>query len=89
MCVPFKTTVLWGISSCTLVEIDTYFRSAYCLHHHPLMLEAVSTSEKSVSFYQTAQRNIPEESHPHRRRLENMKSHSVSLNNIRYIILLN
>jgi hypothetical protein len=28
-----------------------------------LMMEAASTSETSVKFYQTAQRNIPEDSH--------------------------
>jgi hypothetical protein len=30
-----------------------------------LMIEAVSTSEKSVNFYQTTRRNIPEDSHIH------------------------
>jgi hypothetical protein len=28
-----------------------------------LMMEAVSTSDTSVNFYQTTQRNIPEDSH--------------------------
>jgi hypothetical protein len=28
-------------------------------------LEAASTSEKSVNFYQTTRRNSPEDSHPH------------------------
>jgi hypothetical protein len=40
-----------------------------------MMMEAVSTSETSVSFYQTTQRNIPEDSDRHTRRLENLKSH--------------
>jgi hypothetical protein len=30
-----------------------------------LMMEAVSMSETSVNFYQTTQRNIPEDSHFH------------------------
>jgi hypothetical protein len=30
-----------------------------------LIMEAVSTSETSVSLYQTARRNIPEDSHIH------------------------
>jgi hypothetical protein len=30
-----------------------------------LMVEAASTSETSVNFYQTAQRNNPEDSHLH------------------------
>jgi hypothetical protein len=39
-----------------------------------LMIEAVSTSETSVNFYQTTRRNIPENSHLHTRRRENLKS---------------
>jgi hypothetical protein len=39
-----------------------------------LMMEAVSTSEMSVNFYQTTRRNIPEDSHLHARRRENQKS---------------
>jgi hypothetical protein len=34
-----------------------------CLHHQVLMMEAVSTSETSVQFYQTTKYNTPEESH--------------------------
>jgi hypothetical protein len=40
-----------------------------------LMMEAVSTSETSVNFYQTILRNIPEDSRLHTRRRENLKSH--------------
>jgi hypothetical protein len=39
-----------------------------------LMIEAVSASETSVSFYQTARRNI-EDSHLHTLRRENLKYH--------------
>jgi hypothetical protein len=39
------------------------------------MMEAESTSETSVNFYQTIRRNIPEDSHRHTRRSENLKSH--------------
>jgi hypothetical protein len=43
-----------------------------------LMMEAASTPETSVSFYQTTRRNNPEDSHLHTRRRENLKSnHSV------------
>jgi hypothetical protein len=38
-------------------------------------MEAVSTSETSVSFYQTTRRNIPEYSHLYTRRRENLISH--------------
>jgi membrane-bound lytic murein transglycosylase MltF len=40
-----------------------------------LMMEAVRSSETSVNFYQTTRRNIPEDSHLHTRRRENLKSH--------------
>jgi hypothetical protein len=39
------------------------------------MMEAASTSETSVNFYQTTRRNNPEDSHLHTRRRENIKSH--------------
>jgi hypothetical protein len=41
------------------------------------MMEAASTSETSVNFYQTTQRNNPEDSHLHTRSRENLKSHLV------------
>jgi hypothetical protein len=43
-----------------------------------LMMEAANTSETSVSFYETTRRNIPEDSHFHIRRRENLKSHMKS-----------
>jgi hypothetical protein len=39
------------------------------------MMEAASTSETSVNFYQTTRRNTPEDSHLHTRRRENLESH--------------
>jgi hypothetical protein len=39
------------------------------------MMEAASTSETSVNFYQTTWRNNPEDSHIHTRRRENLKSY--------------
>jgi hypothetical protein len=51
-------TVFWDIPPCSLIEVDRRFRSAYCLHHQgddliALKMEAVSTPETSVNFYQT------------------------------------
>jgi hypothetical protein len=43
-----------------------------------LMIEAVRTSETTVNIYQTTLRNIPEDSHLHTRRCENLKSQSVT-----------
>jgi hypothetical protein len=40
-----------------------------------LMMEAASTSETSVNFYHTTRSNIPEDSHLHIRRRENLKSY--------------
>jgi hypothetical protein len=40
-----------------------------------LMMEAASTSETSVNFYQTTRCNIPEDSRLHTRRRENLNSH--------------
>jgi hypothetical protein len=37
-------------------------------------MEAASTSETSVNFYQTTLRNNPEDSHLHTRRHENLKT---------------
>jgi hypothetical protein len=39
-----------------------------------LMMEAANTSETLLNFYQTTRRNIPEDSHLHTRRRENLKS---------------
>jgi hypothetical protein len=44
-----------------------------------LIMEAESTSETSVNFYQTTQSNNPEDSHFHTRRRENLKSLSAFL----------
>jgi hypothetical protein len=38
------------------------------------MMEAVSTSETSVDFYQTTRRNIPKDSHFHIRRRKSMST---------------
>jgi hypothetical protein len=39
-----------------------------------LMMEAVNTSETSVTTYQTTRRNVPWDSHLHTRRCDNLKS---------------
>jgi hypothetical protein len=63
---PWKKAAFWDVAACSLVEIDRRFVGA---------LMAVSTSETPVNVCQTAQRNIPEGSCLHTRRLENLKSH--------------
>jgi hypothetical protein len=56
--------VFWDVAPCSMMEIDRRFRGAYCLHH---------LDDES---YQTGRRNIPEDSHLHTRRRENLKSQS-------------
>jgi hypothetical protein len=66
-----KMTVFWDAVLCSLVEVYQRFRDAYCLHHQDdenNNLEAVSTSETSVNFYETTRRKIPEDSHIHQYR---------------------
>jgi hypothetical protein len=74
-----KMTVFWNVGPCSLVDTDRRIRGAYCLTYSliALMLEAVRTSGTSVSFYQTTRPNIPDDSHLHTRRRENLKSHIV------------
>jgi hypothetical protein len=43
------------------------------------IMEAASTSETSVNFYQTTRRNNPEDSHLDTRSIENLKTHPVFL----------
>jgi hypothetical protein len=60
----------------SLVETDPRFRGAYAstIRAITLMMVAVSTSEMSVNFYQATRHNIPEDSHLHTRRRENLIS---------------
>jgi hypothetical protein len=47
-----KMTVFWDVAPCSLIEFDRCFP-----------MEALSTSEKSVNFYETTWHNMPEDSH--------------------------
>jgi hypothetical protein len=51
MAASIKMAVFWDVVPCSLVEVIT------------LMIEAASTSEMSVNFYQTTWRKNPEDSH--------------------------
>jgi hypothetical protein len=53
-----------------------------------LMMEAASTCETSINFYQTTQRNNPEDSHLNSRRRENLRSHQFSICFVVYHLLL-
>jgi hypothetical protein len=73
--VSIKMTVFWDIAPYSLVETDRRL-SAYCLA--ALKMEAVSTSEMSVNFYQTTRHN-PEDSHLHTHRRENLEYNQQAL----------
>jgi hypothetical protein len=55
--------VFWVVAPCSLVEV------------HALMMEATSTSETLVNFYQTTQCYNPEDSHLRTYSRENLKSY--------------
>jgi hypothetical protein len=75
-----KMAVFWVVAPCSLVEIYQRFRGPCCLHHQgDRSYEAARTPETLVNFYQTSRRYIPEDSHLHTHRRENLKSYSVYL----------
>jgi hypothetical protein len=65
--------VFWDVVPCHLVKmIDVSEMFTFSIV--ALMMAAVSTLETPVNFYQSALRNVPEESHVHSRHHENLKS---------------
>jgi hypothetical protein len=65
--VDMKMAVFWVVAPCSLVEVYQRFRGPCCLHYQgdKLMMEAASTSETMVNFYQTTHCYNPEDSHAH------------------------
>jgi hypothetical protein len=59
-----KMAVFWVVAPCSLVEVYRRFRGA-CWVLIALMMEAASSSETSVNFYQTTRRYNSEDSHLH------------------------
>jgi hypothetical protein len=56
--------VFWVVAPCSLVEVYQRFRGLYCSNNIiAVMMEAASTSETLVNFYQTTRRYNPEDSH--------------------------
>jgi hypothetical protein len=61
MTVGIKMTVFWDVALCVLVEVDiSEVLTAFIIG---LMLEAASTFEMSVTFFQNSQCSIPEDSY--------------------------
>jgi hypothetical protein len=63
--------VFWLVAPSILVDVYHRLRRACSI---ALIMETASISETSVNFYQTTQRNNPEDSDLHIRRRENLKS---------------
>jgi hypothetical protein len=61
MAASMKMTVFCNVAPCSFIEIHGHFRGVYCCLN-TLMMEAVSTSETSVNFYETTWPDIPEDS---------------------------
>jgi hypothetical protein len=69
-----------GLLRCGLVQSDRYWTTFQrnclpTLWGLTLMMEAVSSSETSVSIYKTTGCNVPQDSHLHTYCSENLKSH--------------
>jgi hypothetical protein len=62
-----KKDIFWVVALCSLAMITT------------LMMEAASTSETSVNFYQTTWRFNPEDSHLHNHHHDKLKSYITKL----------
>jgi hypothetical protein len=70
-------TVFLVVAPCSLVEVEL---AASINRAIVLMMEAASTSETSVKFYQPTRRNNQEDGHLRTRRRENPKSHEMNKN---------
>jgi hypothetical protein len=69
-----KMSVFWYVAPRSLVEIDRRFTGACII---ALIMEAVSTSETSVSLYEATRHRTRGDS-DHTRRRENLKSHLIT-----------
>jgi hypothetical protein len=56
MAMNMKMITFWDTVLCSLVEVDSHFRGAYCLHHQgALLIAAVHTSDTAVYLNETTQ----------------------------------
>jgi hypothetical protein len=61
-----------GRSQRKTIPLPVIYPTVSTIRATTLMMETESTSETSVKFYPTTRRNIPEDSHLHSRRRENL-----------------
>jgi hypothetical protein len=72
-----RRVVWWKLTEVSEMLYASIIRAIIVLPMIALMMEAGSTSETSINFHQTTRRNIPEDSHLHIRRVDNLKSHQL------------
>jgi hypothetical protein len=63
----------WDMTPCGVIDDCHGNKIGKCTI--ALLMEAASTFETLVNFYETTRRNNPEDSHLHTRRCQNLKSH--------------
>jgi hypothetical protein len=70
-----KMTVFWDIAPCSFVEVGRRFRGAYCFNRRP---DCGGSKDlwNVGKLYENTWWYIPNDSHLHTRRCENLKSHS-------------
>jgi hypothetical protein len=56
-----KVTFFWDVASCSLVYTDRRFKGIASIIR-AMIIEAASSSETSVSVYQSTRRDMPEDS---------------------------
>jgi hypothetical protein len=70
-------TVFWDVSLADITNDSVFITACTANANICLMMEAVSTTETVVYFYQTIWRSIPEDIHLHTRRHEKLKYHHI------------
>jgi DNA-binding Lrp family transcriptional regulator len=70
-------TVFWDVSLAEITNDSVFIAACTANANICLMMEAVSTTETVVNFYQTTWRSIPEDIHLHTRRREKLKYHHI------------
>lgn len=70
-----KMVVFWNIVPCSVVETDCNFRDTLLPQSswRRVMMEGGCTMKRRSVFYETARRNVPENSHLYTRRRQNVK----------------
>jgi hypothetical protein len=71
-----KMAAFWDVALCSVVDIYRLLEELTASFTRVLIMEAVNSSESPVNIHQTTWCNIPEDSHLHTLRRENLKSNN-------------